>query len=552
MAEVTDNPPMLPGSNFLKGATGMPAVRQATLLIALAASVAIGVFVVVWMQEPDYRPLGSPGSPDETAEIVNVLASRFVEHKVDQRTGMVLVAADKIYTARMALAEEDVVLGGMQKGYDLLDSDPGFGVSQFREQDIHRRSVEGELARSIMQINAVQHARVILATPKSSTFLRDRRRPSASVHVSLRRGRALSADKVRAIMNLVAGGVPELDPADVVVVDQQGTLLSRGADDESLMRSERDLALVRTIESQLYDKVVNILSPWVGGDRFTAEVNAELDFTRAESTREVYDPELTALRSEQRVEEERVGEQTIVGGVPGTLTNQPPAFEGVEEEAGEEAEPRQEQARSSSVSSTRNFEVDRTISHTRQQTGRLERLSVAVVVDHNTVVDPETGEETQTPWSEEDLEYLTAAVQSSVGYREERGDSVSVVNRAFYRAPVAVHEAPPFWQEAWFLDVLKQVLGGIAIIVVVFGLIRPLFKNLSQAGELVREQQSLAIADMTQLREAAMQEAVPGLPTPITLDPDDSGGAKMETVRNLISDDPERVAQVVKQWVSEE
>lgn len=551
MAEVTDNQAMLPGSNFLKGATGMPAVRQATLLIALAASVAIGVFVVFWMQEPEYRPLGSPASPDETAEIVNVLVTRMIDHKVDQRTGMVFVAADSIYNARMALAEEDVSVSGLQKGYDLLDTDPGFGVSQFREHNNHQRAIEGELARSIMQINAVQHARVILAQPKSSTFLRDRRKPSASVHVSLKSGRSLSSDKVRAIMNLVAGGVPELDPANVVVVDQSGSLLSRGADDESLLRSERDLALVRTIESQLYDKVANILSPWVGSARFTAEVNAELDFTRAESTQEVYDPELTALRSEQRVEEQQIGQQNFVGGVPGTLTNQPPTFGEVAEGDGEQT-PAQENQRSSSVSSTRNFEVDRTISHTTKQVGQIQRLSVAVVVDHNTVIDAETGEETQVPWNEEDLNYLTEAVRSAVGYRAERGDTVSVVNRAFYRPPVPQMEVAPFWQEAWFLDIVKQVLGGIAIIVVVFGLIRPLFRNLSQAGELVREQQSLAIADMTQLREAALQEAVPGLPTPISLDPDDSGAAKMETVRNLISDDPERVAQVVKQWVSEE
>ena len=253
------------------------------------------------------------------------------------------------------------------------------------------------------------------------------------------------------------------------------------------------------------------------------------------------------MRLSQRLEEERVGSATSVGGVPGTLSNEPPEFGEVAE-----AEPTQDQERTTSISSTRNFEVDRTISHTQEPVGRVQRISVSVVVDNNTEVNAETGETSEVPWTEEDLAELENAVKSAVGFSAERGDAVTVVNRGFYRAPEPVVEVPGFWQQPWFVDLLKQVLGGLAILVVILGLVRPLFRNLSQAGELVREQQSMAIADMTQLREAAMQEAVPGLPTPITLDPDDSSAAKMETVRNLINDDPERVAQVVKQWVGEE
>ena len=538
-----------PGSDFLKGATGMPVVRQVTLLMALAASVAVAVFVTFWMQEPEYRLLSAPENAAEMSDIVNALENRQIAFKLDQTSGAIMVGADRLYDARMALAEADVLTGG-QRGYELLDQDQGFGVSQFREFNNHRRSVEGELARSVMAIKAVQHARVILATPKTSTFLRDRRRPSASVHVSLKPGRVLTHDKVRGIMNLVAAGVPELLPKHVVVVDQSGNLLSKGADDEDLLRSGRDLALTRTIENNLYDKVANILIPWVGADRFTAEVNAEVDFTREESTAERYSPDLVAVRSEQQVEEQEIGEKSSVGGVPGTLSNQPPEF-GELSEAGATGS-NEEEVRSTRLQSTRNYEVDRTISHTRQQVGQLQRLSVAVVVDHQTIVDADTGETASQPWTDEDLRDLTAAVQSAVGFRADRGDTVSIVNRAFYREPQIEAAPTPFYEQAWFSDVVKQTLGGIAIIVVIFGLLRPLYRNLSQAGELVREQQSLAIADMTQMREAAMQEAVPGLPSPISLDPEDSSAAKMETVRNLINEDPERVAQVVKHWVSED
>lgn len=536
--------PLFPGSDFLKGATDMPVVRQLTLTIALAASVAIAIFAAMWMQKPEYRPLGISAEPQETAEIVRALEARQIDFTLDQRSGMIMVAADRIYDARMAMAEEDILVGS-QKGYELLDEEQGFGVSQFREHNNHRRSVEGELRRSIMKINAVVDARVILATPKTTTFLRDRRKPSASVHVVLRSGRQLTPDKVRGIMNLVAAGVPELQAEDVVVVDQSGTLLSRGANDASVMRSERELGLVRTIETSLYDKVSNILTPWVGQDRFTAEVNAELDFTRVEATEERYSPE-AAVRSEQSSEEQQVGRDGTIGGVPGTLTNQPPGLA-----EGEVAEDNVVE-RQTRTTATRNYELDRTVSYTQNPVGRLERISVAVVVDYNTIVDAETGEETQEPWTQEDLDTLANAVRSAVGFREERGDLVSVVSRPFRRADVAEAASTPIWEQTWFMDIIKQVLGGLAIIVVIFGLLRPLYRNLSQAGELVREKQSLAIADMAQMREAAMQEVVPGLPTPISLDPDDSQAAKMETVRNLIADDPERVAQVIKKWVRED
>ncbi len=537
----------IPGSNFLKGATGMPIVRQITLLVALAASVAIAMFVAFWMQAPDYRPISGPTSPDATADMIRALDARAIDYTIDQRTGVVMVPSDAFYSARMALADGQA-LPGPQAGYELMDRETStFGVSQFREYNEHRRAIEGELAKSITTIIAVAQARVILAMPKTTTFLRDRRKPSASVTVTLKPGRSLTSDQVRGVMNLVAAAVPELDPNDVVVVDQTGDLLSADAEDESRLRSQRDMQFVRTLENDLHEKVVNILTPWVGSDRFTAEVHAEVDFTRTERTEEAYDPETNAVRSEEQMEERSFGVESTVGGVPGTLSNQPPEFGTVPVEEGVE-----ETERSSRVRAIRNFEVDRTVSYVQSPVGQLQRLTVSVVVDDRIgPVDEETGESTMVPWTEEDIGNLTAAVQSAVGFRAERGDAVNVVNRAFFRVPVEETAAVPFWEQVWFSDLLKQVLGGIAIIVVIFGLLRPLYRNLSQAGELVREQQSLAIADMTQMREAAMQEAVPGLPTPIALDPEDTSAAKMETVRNLISEDPERVAQVVKSWVSD-
>ncbi len=545
-ADVNVDGPAIPGSNFIKGAVGMPVVRQITLLVALAGSVALAIFATTWMQTPDYRPVSGASNPARANEVIDALEASQIDYQLDQRTGMVLVPKDKYYSALMSLAGAEV-LEGNQLGYELLDEEQGFGVSQFMENARHRRAVEGELAKHITSINAVAQARVLLATPKTSTFIRDRRKPSSSVTVTLKPGRSLKSHQIKGITSLVAAAVPELDPKDVVVIDQSGALLSANGDDPALERSQQDMAITRAQEQALYEKVANILGPMVGADRFTAEVNATLDFTRSEQSSELYNPDLVALRSEQRVEEEKVGTEKGVGGVPGTLSNEPPQFGEVEENAGE-----QEQTRSSSLRSTRNYEVDKTLSYTQHQIGTISRLSVAVVVDDRVVIDPESGESSSEAWSEEDLNDLTQSVQTAVGFRADRGDTVSVVNRPFYRAPREELVAQPMWEQTWFTDLLKQVLGGLAILLVIFGLLRPLYKNLSQAGEMVREQQSLAIADMTQMREAALSEAVPGLPSPILHDPDDSSAQKMETVRNLISEDPNRVAQVVKHWVNED
>ena len=541
--------PQLPGTDFLKGALGMPVVRQVTLLFALAASVALAMFAFNWMQTPDFKPLGTSFSPAETNDIVSALEAEQMDYRLDPNTGMVLVPGDEIYAARMLLAGADV-LSPDQLGYELLDEEQGFGVSQYMEIARHRRSVEGELARSISTITSIAHARVLLATPKTTAFLRDRRKPSASVTVTLKPGRALTREQTRGITNLVAAAVPELKSADVVVVDQTGALLSDGADDAAARRNQEDLAYARQVEGDIHDKVVNILGPWVGADRFTAQVSASLNFTRSERTEETYNPDLTALRSEERHEEQKRGGEDTVGGIPGTLTNQPPEF--ATADGAEEADTKATEQSSSMVRSTRNFEVDRAISHTLQQVGTMQRLSVAVIVDDRIVTDAESGEVSVEAWSEDDIANMTLAIQGAVGYDEARGDTVSVVNRTFYRAPEVPIEATPFWAEGWFSDLLKQVLGGIALILVVFGLLRPMFKNLSQAGEMVREQQSLAIADLTQVREAAIAEAVPGLPSPIEIGPSDTSADKMETVRNLIAEDPNRVAQVIKHWVSED
>jgi flagellar M-ring protein FliF len=393
----------IPGANFLRAASGMPIVRQLTLLFAIAGSVAMALVAVLWMQTPDYRPVTGITSALQANEVVIALDGANIPHRIDEHTGMVLVPGDMLYEARMKLAGAAGV-DGRQLGYELLDKDQGFGVSQFMELARHRRSIEGELARSIATITSVESARVLLATPKSTTFLRDRRKPTASVTVKLLPTRDLSPAQVKGITNLVAGAVPELNADDVAVIDQSGRLLSASAKDEQLEQSERQLAYIARIESQLQDKIGNILSPTVGANRFSAEVSAEVDFTRTEETEELYNPDLLALRSEQRLDEENVGELPVAG-VPGTLTNQPPETQPSQAGIAVAPEPVNRRSRSQS---TRNYEVDRTISHTRHAVGALSRLTVSVVVDDTIVADVNTGETISQPWTAEELQRLNA------------------------------------------------------------------------------------------------------------------------------------------------
>ncbi len=537
----------IPGSDFIRGASRMPMVRQAGLLFAIAGAVALAVVSVLWMQDEDLKPLTNVHNAEQAAELVQLLEASGITYRMDHKTGTMLVDAQRLYEARMTVSSAGATQQG-QLGYELLDQEQSFGVSQFMENARHRRSVEGELARSIGTIKAVQHARVLLAVPKSTTFLRDRRKPSASVTVTLRPGQSLSPDQVRGITNLVAGAVSELDTQDVAVVDQSGRLLSRQEEDPGLEASERQLRYVAKLENQLRTKVEVILERMLGSDAYTTQVTAEVDFTKQEQATEQYAPQETAVRSESTLEEERLGAVPAIG-VPGTLANQPPP-EPVPGPAGA-AEGQQQLPRTVRNEATRNYEVDRTVSYSQQSVGRLSRLAVSVVVDHHRSVNAETGEVEAAPWTQEELQQLEATVANAIGFSAARGDSISVVSSPFRQLEFETPEPAPFWTETWFIDLVKQVLGGMVLVLVLFLLLRPLYRSLSRAGEMVHERQAMEIADMNQAREQQLaHENALGLPSP-EQGHAASPFAKLDAVKGLVANDPARVAEVVKHWVNQ-
>ncbi|MFJ2980922.1 MULTISPECIES: flagellar basal-body MS-ring/collar protein FliF [unclassified Pseudomonas] len=570
--------PPLFGMSFLENISQMPMLRQVGLLVGLAASVAIGFAVVLWSQQPDYRPLYGSLAGMDTKQVMDTLAAADIPYNVEPNSGALLVKADDLSRARLKLAAAGVAPSDGNVGFELLDKEQGLGTSQFMEATRYRRSLEGELARTVSSLNNVKAARVHLAIPKSSVFVRDERKPSASVLVELYPGRALEAGQVMAIVNLVATSVPELDKSQVTVVDQKGNLLSEQLQDTALTMAGKQFDYSRRMESLLTQRVHNILQPVLGNDRYKAEVSADLDFSAVESTSEQFNPDQPALRSEQSVNEQRAS-SSGPQGVPGALSNQPPSGASAPENATAGApaagaiQPGQPLVDANGqqimdpatgqpmlapypadkrLQTTKNFELDRSISHTRQQQGRLTRLSVAVVVDDQVKLDA-SGEATRAPWGAEDLARFTRLVQDAVGFDASRGDSVTVINVPFAADRGEEIADIAFYQQPWFWDIVKQVLGVVFILVLVFGVLRPVLNNITGGGKQAAATDSdMELGGMIGLDgELANDRVSLGGPTSILLpSPSEGYEAQLNAIKGLVAEDPGRVAQVVKEWIN--
>ena len=575
-----DGKPPLFGLSFLENLSEMTMLRQVGLMVGLAASVAIGFAVVLWSQQPDYRPLYGSLSGMDSKQIMETLAAADIAYTVEPNSGALLVKADDVARARMKLAAAGVAPSDSNIGFEILDKDQGLGTSQFMEATRYRRGLEGELARTIASLNNVKGARVHLAIPKSSVFVRDERKPSASVLVELFAGRSLEPGQVLAIVNLVATSVPELSKSQITVVDQKGNLLSDQAENSALTMAGKQFDYSRRMESMLTQRVHNILQPVLGNDRYKAEVSADVDFSAVESTSEQFNPDQPALRSEQSTSEQRTASNGPQG-VPGALSNQPPAPASAPQTTGGAAatagaiQPGQPllDANGQQImdpatgqpmlapypadkrnQSTKNFELDRSISHTKQQQGRVNRLSVSVVVDDQVKVNAADGAVTRAPWSADELARFTRLVQDAVGFDASRGDSVSVINMPFSAERGEVIAEPAFYSQPWFWDIVKQVLGVLFILVLVFGVLRPVLNNITGNG---KKQLALAGGDvelggMGGLDgELANDRVSLGGPQSILLpSPSEGYDAQLNAIKSLVAEDPGRVAQVVKEWIN--
>lgn len=536
-----------------------PLVRQLAVMVGIAASVALGVAVVLWSQTPNFSPLyGNLGQKD-AAEVVAALEQVGAEFRIDESTGMVLVPSGKLQEIRMQLASQGLP-HSTGVGFEVLNQDTGFGTSRMVEQARYHHALESELARTISTLTNVETARVHLALPKQSVFVRKRKEPSASVVLKLFNGRSLEQPQVDAIVHLVAASVPELQAGKVTVVDHKGRLLSQREADRNMKLSATQFDYTQKIEAHYRDRVLELLAPILGADSVQAQVTADIDFTVTEQTQERYNPDQPALRSEQVNEQaSRVG---AVQGVPGALTNQPPAAGAAPEQAnGEAGDTTDALPLNTTRQATRNFELDRVVSHTRQSPASIRRLSVAVVVDD--AVEPGAdGAVVRRERTPEELERITALVREAVGFDARRGDSVRVINSAFQlpETPAALPE-PPIWEQAWVWDLAKQVGGALVVLLLIFGVLRPTLKRLTATP-------TTELAEGTALAAAGAEGGATALPAgeaagearmalgadgkPVQLSSPAAYENTMDAARKLVDNDPKRVAQLVKTWIAED
>jgi flagellar M-ring protein FliF len=528
------------------GLSRMPLLRQLGALLGLAGAVAVGAAVVLWSQEPSFRPLFTNLAEKDQAQVVDELAKANIPYKLDA-SGAVMVPEKHAHEARLKLATQGLPKGA-NSGFELLENGSGFGSSQLVETARHQRALEGELARSIQTIRTVQNARVHLAIPKQSAFARARQQASASVMVNLYPGRSLDDGQVAAIVHMVASSIPNLETGRVTVVDQNGRLLTarEGMSEMQLTASLFDHT--RRLEEQYTRRIETILTPIIGPGGVRAQVALDMDFTVSEETSERFKPE-PVTRSEQ-LAEERSLPGSGVAGIPGALSNQPPGPASVPERAAApaatptpaqpgQAQPAEPPA-NTSRRTTRNYELDRTISHTRAAPGRIKRVNVAVVVDNKQVLN-EDEEIERKPLTPEEIERLTALVREAVGYNEQRGDSVKVTNIPF-TTPAPAEELPekPLLEQPWLWDAGKQVGAAALVLLLLFGVLRPWLKSMA-----------------TVPRGAAPEYAAGGAALPAGggggfVLPAPGGGSydqQLTQAKSLAAQDPKRVAQVVKNWV---
>jgi len=526
-----------------------PGLRPLLMLVGIAAAVAAGVGVVLWSQEPSYSLLFGKLSTQDAAQISQALESNGVPYKLDAATGAITVPSDRVHDARLKLAGQG--LPENDGGFAVLSKDPGFGVSQFMEGARYQHALETELARTIANLQAIEAARVHLAIPRQSAFIRDRRAPSASVFLQLKPGRRLESQQVTAIKNLVASSISELDAQQVTIIDQQGRLLSSPENDEELAARDRQLEIARSMEERYTQRVQELLAPLVGAGRVRAQVVADVELSTTEEAREHYRPDSQIVRSEQSAEETSrngAGPQ----GVPGALTNQPPVpgtalapgvtpAQAAPAPSGTDAQAAPAPPDNVSRQSTRNYEIDRTVAYTRQPAGRLKRLTVAVLVD-NPRITAADGTVTQTPLSSEQLDNMTRLVKDAVGFNEARGDSVNVVNAPFNGVPdmqpIEI-EPLPLWERPLIRDVVKLLAGLIVLLALVFAVLRPLVRGLLGPPRLPERSATLPAPAETEVEGEVMA-------SPMGYE------ERIAQARTLVSQDPARVAQVVKTWVGKD
>ncbi|MFY8300308.1 flagellar basal-body MS-ring/collar protein FliF [Pseudoalteromonas sp. SS15] len=540
-------------SGYLSALSGVDMLRQVTIIIALAICLAIAIAIIIWARQPDMRPLGQYPT-EELVQTLDFLDAQKIEYELEGNT--IMVAETDYQTIKLQMAR-DGFTQAPSSGTDILMQDMGFGVSQRLERERLKHSREQQLARTIEELQDINRAKVLLAIPKENVFARREKKPSATVVITLKRGRTLGGEEVDSIVDIVASAVQGLEPARVTVTDQNGRLLNSGSQDSLAARSRKEYEIERKREQEYLEKIDSILIPVVGLGKYTAQVDLTMDFSAVEETQKRYNPDLPAVRSETTFEESNIG--GITAGIPGALSNQPPVNSNIPEIAGG-ANGQGSSPSRSQKEATRNYELDTTISHKRQQTGVIRRISVSVAVDYLPKADEE-GNMTMAPRSQEELMNIRRLLQGGVGFDMQRGDALEVVTVPFVREDIIEQADLPLWEQDWFMKTVRLALGALVIIVLILAVVRPMLKRLIDPDDTLEDFDEDALTTGVDLGDSTLDmlnnefdSSAVGFSSDGTLQLPDLHGDEdlLKAVRALVANEPELSSQVVKAWLTED
>ncbi|MDC5822813.1 flagellar basal-body MS-ring/collar protein FliF [Vibrio europaeus] len=540
-------------SKFDMAVGDLDLLRQVVLVLSISICVALIVMLFFWVKEPEMRPLGVYET-EELIPVLDYLDQQKLDYKLEGNT--ILVPTSNFNSLKL-----DMVRAGLnrekQAGDDILLQDMGFGVSQRLEQERLKLSRERQLSKAIEEMKQVRKARVLLALPKQSVFVRHNQEASASVFLTLKTGANLKQEEVDSVVDMVASAVPGMKPNRITVTDQHGRLLSSGSQDPVSAARRKEHELERKQEQALRDKIDSVLIPILGFGNYTAQVDIELDFSAVEQTSKRFDPNTPSTRSEYTLEDYNNG--NVVAGVPGALSNQPPADASIPQDVAQMKDGSTLGQGSVHKEATRNFELDTTISHERRQTGVVNRQTVAVAVKNRAVVNPDTGETSYQPIPEAELNSIKQLLIGTVGFSEARGDLLNVLSMQFAQPEIEVMTDVPLWEHPNFNDWIRWFASALVIIVVVLVLVRPALKKLLNPASDEDEDQlygpdglpigadgetSLIGGDLDggELFEFGSSIDLPNLHKDEDV---------LKAVRALVANEPELAAQVVKNWMQD-
>jgi flagellar M-ring protein FliF len=546
-------------SGFAASLGNVDILRQVTIVVALAICLAIAVFVIMLANQPEYRFLTKLPTK-ELITTMDFLDASKVEYRQENNT--ISVPTEEYQNIKLMLAREGLTDEPSQ-GEDILMKDMGFGVSQRLERERLKFSREQQLSTTVEQLQSINRAKVLLAIPRESVFARREKSPSATVVLTMQRGKILSEEEVDAVVDIIASAVQGLSPNKVTVTDQNGRLLNSGSQDSISSRSRKEFEIEQKREQEYMQKIDSILIPVVGLGNYTAQVDIAMDFTNVEETQRRYNSDLPALRSEMSVETSNIG--GVLGGIPGALTNQPPIDAVIPEDA--VGSQKKNMPSRKHLESTKNYELDEAISHTKQQAGVVRRVSVSVALDYvaaPVINSSDAGANTlptTVPRSAAETASIRRLLQGSIGFDLQRGDVLEVVTIPFNRPEFAVIAELPLWQHPTAIKYFKLALSALVIIVLILAVVKPMLKRLIYPNQTPDDYGDKSLDSHIDLGDETMDmltsdfdAGAVGFAADGSLQLPDLHRDEdvLKAVRALVANEPELSSQVVKSWLNED